>query len=108
MKIGTAGVPPSKFVILPLSGNIGIDAGHDTLMLPYPSIKLPKPHVTTYLSFMASIFHSEESCTDKHFPHLASLRSIAVLSSRAHERRSRESRELLQSPRGFSALARLY
>ena len=51
MKIGTAGVPPSKFVISPLSGNIGIDAGHDTLMLPYPSIKLPKPHVTRYLSF---------------------------------------------------------
>ena len=51
VKIGTAGVPPSKFVISPLSGNIGIDTGHDTLMLPYPPIKLPKPHVTRYLSF---------------------------------------------------------
>ena len=45
-----------------------------------------------------------------------SLRSMAVLSSRAQERRSREIRarsrekKLLppQSPRGFSALARLY
>ena len=35
-----------------------------------------------------------------------SLRSMAVLSSRAQERRSREIRP--QSPRGFSALARLY
>ena len=41
-----------------------------------------------------------------------SLRSMAVLSSRAHERPSREKNKnkLLppQSPRGFSALARLY
>ena len=41
-----------------------------------------------------------------------SLRSMAVLSSRAHERRSREKNknQLLppQSPRVFSALARLY
>ena len=41
-----------------------------------------------------------------------SLRSMAVLSSRAQERRSREKNknQLLppQSPRGFSALARLY
>ena len=50
MKIGPAGVPLSKFVISPLSVNLGIDAGHDTLMLPYPPIKLPKPHVTRYLS----------------------------------------------------------
>ena len=38
-----------------------------------------------------------------------SLRTMAVLSSRAHEQRSREIRALPpQSPRGFSALARLY
>ena len=43
-----------------------------------------------------------------------SLRSMAVLSSRAHERRSREKNknqfQLLppQSPRGFSPVARLY
>ena len=38
-----------------------------------------------------------------------SLRSMAVLSSRAQERRSREIQFLPpQSPRGFSALARLY
>ena len=39
-----------------------------------------------------------------------SLGSMAVLSSRAHERRSREKNKLLppQSPRSFSALARLY
>ena len=36
-----------------------------------------------------------------------SLRSMAVLSSRAQERRSHE-KFALQSPRGFSALARLY
>ena len=42
-----------------------------------------------------------------------SLRSMAVLSSRAQERRrhekfAREARDPPQSPRGFSALARLY
>ena len=36
-----------------------------------------------------------------------SLRSMAALSSRAQERRSHE-KFALQSPRGFSALARLY
>ena len=46
------------------------------------------------------------------FPIRDSLRSMAVLSSRAHERLSRGPRNLRakppQSPRGFSALAGLY
>ena len=58
MKIGPAGVPPSKFVISTLSGNIDIDTGHDTLMLPYPVIKLTKPHVTRYLSFWPGLLEA--------------------------------------------------
>ena len=51
--------------------------------------------------------------TNNKYPRLltmtVSLRSTAVLSSREHERRSREIRALPpQFPRGFSALARLY
>ena len=68
MEIGPAGVPPSKFVISPLSGNIGIDSGHDTVMLPYPPIKLPKPHVTRYLSLWHQYSTTKRAVLKKHFP----------------------------------------
>ena len=67
MKIGPAGVPPSKFVISPLSGNIGIDSGHES----YVTLSSHKVAETTCIKILiplASIFHNKGSCTEKTFP----------------------------------------
>ena len=66
---------------------------------------------TLSLSYFLFVIKSEYQ-NKKTVAHMKtiSLRSMAVLSSRAHDRRSREKNKLLppQSPRGFFAFARLY
>ena len=75
--------------------------------------KIPLLGLQTNNKYPLNIMHKYNLHVTANFQILetmtVSMRSMAVLSSRAHERRSREIRALPpQSPRRFSALARLY
>ena len=53
----------------PFRGNIGINSGgHDTVMLPYPPMKLPKAHVTRYWSPWNQYSTTKGALPRKHFP----------------------------------------